>query len=199
MNINESVLETYEKSSLNFSGNSNSLHELGLMSKKLEDASSVQILEVLGLSKREVIYTSGNSESYCLLLNNIDSVKEIVTDNKAFYDIGIELGKNIKYGDVEELVSSDTYFVSTFRTDCSFNGLKHIDISYNYNVSNLNNFNYITIADDIAFFGALIKDKNKELIPLVHGGKSTTKYRSGTAPTSLIASFSKLIKLKYKK
>ena len=32
----------------------------------------------------------------------------------------------------------------------------------------------------------------------INGGKSVTKYRSGTSPTSLIVSFSKFIKNRYK-
>ena len=38
-----------------------------------------------------------------------------------------------------------------------------------------------------------------EMNNLIHGGKSTTKYRSGTSVTPLVVSFSKLVKLKYRK
>ena len=67
--------------------------------------------------------------------------------------------------------------------------------SYN----NLNNYDFIIIEDDIPFIGALIKRKNIYLENLIHGGKSTTVYRSGTSPVPLIASFAKLVKLKHKK
>lgn len=43
--------------------------------------------------------------------------------------------------------------------------------------------------------GVLIKKDNIELIPLIHGGKSTTKYRSGTPTTALIASTAKALRL----
>ena len=43
--------------------------------------------------------------------------------------------------------------------------------------------------------GALIKRKNLVIEPLIHGGKSTTKYRSGTPATSLIVSLSKALRL----
>ena len=43
--------------------------------------------------------------------------------------------------------------------------------------------------------GMLYKKENITLEPLIHGGKSTTVYRSGTPATSLIASFSKAIRL----
>ena len=43
--------------------------------------------------------------------------------------------------------------------------------------------------------GALIKDKKINLVPLIHGGKSTTVYRSGTPAHPLIASLSKAVRL----
>lgn len=45
--------------------------------------------------------------------------------------------------------------------------------------------------------GALIKKKNIELEPLIHGGKSTTIYRSGTPSTALIVSLAKALRLAY--
>ena len=45
--------------------------------------------------------------------------------------------------------------------------------------------------------GALIKRDNLVIEPLIHGGKSTTIYRSGTPATPLIASFAKALRLMY--
>lgn len=45
--------------------------------------------------------------------------------------------------------------------------------------------------------GALIKRENLIIEPLIHGGKSTTVFRSGTPATPLIASFSKALRLAY--
>ena len=45
--------------------------------------------------------------------------------------------------------------------------------------------------------GALIKKENVRLVPLIHGGKSTTLYRSGTPNTQLIASMAKALRLAY--
>ena len=47
--------------------------------------------------------------------------------------------------------------------------------------------------------GGLIKKEGIEIIPLVHGGKSTTKYRSGTPTVALIASMAKALRLAYEK
>lgn len=45
--------------------------------------------------------------------------------------------------------------------------------------------------------GALIKKENIVIEPLIHGGKSTTKDRSGTPPTPLIVSMAKALRLAY--
>ena len=45
--------------------------------------------------------------------------------------------------------------------------------------------------------GALIKKENIIIEPLIHGGKSTTKERSGTPPTALIVSMAKALRLSY--
>lgn len=43
--------------------------------------------------------------------------------------------------------------------------------------------------------GVLVKKENINIEPIIHGGKSTTIYRSGTPATSLIASLSKSLRL----
>lgn len=45
--------------------------------------------------------------------------------------------------------------------------------------------------------GALIKREGLVIEPLIHGGKSTTVFRSGTPATPLIASFAKALRLAY--
>ena len=45
--------------------------------------------------------------------------------------------------------------------------------------------------------GGLIKKENIELVPLIMGGKSTTKYRSGTPSPALIASMARALRLAY--
>lgn len=45
--------------------------------------------------------------------------------------------------------------------------------------------------------GALLKNKNLEIEPIIYGGKSTTIYRSGTPATALIVSMSKSLRLVY--
>ena len=59
----ESVLDSYIKVTRDFIGNANSIHTLGVKSKELMMKATKQISECLNCSFREIIYTSGASES----------------------------------------------------------------------------------------------------------------------------------------
>ena len=68
--VNKEVLDTFVKVSTDFIGNPNSLHKLGLESKKIIDASTNQIKKILNVD-HEVIYTSGASESNNTVIKGI--------------------------------------------------------------------------------------------------------------------------------
>lgn len=189
--MKEDILKSYDRVSLEYIGNSNSLHKLGLDSKKLEEASSKQILEVLNLDEYEVIYTSGNAESFSTIISNVKG--KVWTDNEEVNDICSLMGTSVSKD------KEDVYLVSTIEEKNFFGRVNHIDVKLNNKYENLDKFDFITIEDDIPFFGVLLKKKNIEILPLVNGGKSSTKYRSGTSVTPLIVSFAKLVKLKYKR
>lgn len=57
------VVDTFSKVSLDYIGNPNSLHRLGVEAKKLMDASVEQVASLLGVKSSEVIFTSGASEA----------------------------------------------------------------------------------------------------------------------------------------
>ena len=103
--MKEDILKSYDKVSLEYIGNSNSLHKLGLDSKKLEEASSKQILEVLNLDEYEVIYTSGNAESFSTIISNVKG--KIWTDNEEVNDICSLMGTSVSKD------KDDVYLVST--------------------------------------------------------------------------------------
>ena len=69
--VDERVLETFNKVSLDFIGNPNSLHKLGVKSKELIDSSTNQIKSILNLKNSDVIYTSGSSEANNLAIKGI--------------------------------------------------------------------------------------------------------------------------------
>lgn len=79
----------------------------------------------------------------------------------------------------------------------------HSDVTQSIGKHNLD-FSWIDLASFSAqkFFGmkgigCLIKEKKIKLEPLIHGGKSTTIFRSGTPATPLIASLAKALRLAY--
>ena len=53
------VLDTYNKTSKDFFGNPNSLHELGVKTKNLMNSATKQIAEILNINEKEITYTSG--------------------------------------------------------------------------------------------------------------------------------------------
>lgn len=66
--VDEEVLDSYIKCCRNYLGNPNSLHKLGVESKKLMDSATEQVAHLLRCKSSEVIFTSGASESNNLAL-----------------------------------------------------------------------------------------------------------------------------------
>ena len=69
--INDEVLDTFVKVSKGFVGNPNSLHKLGVDAKRLIDASTNQVAEILNVLPKEVIYTSGATEANNLAIKGL--------------------------------------------------------------------------------------------------------------------------------
>ena len=61
--VDKRVLSTFQKVCLEYPGNSNSLHKLGVEAHELEGYATEKIREFLSLSDEDIIYTSGASES----------------------------------------------------------------------------------------------------------------------------------------
>ena len=70
--VRKEVLDTFVQVSERFIGNPNSLHRLGTSGKKLIDDATEQIKKILNTNK-EVIYTSGSSESNNTVIKGIAS------------------------------------------------------------------------------------------------------------------------------
>lgn len=239
--VNKEVLNTFIKTT-DFIGNPNSLHKLGLDSKKLIDAATNQIANILHVKNTEIIYTSGASESNNTAIKGIcfkyqNRGKHIIT-TKLEHSSVIEpilylekLGFEISYvklnyngevnlDDLKTLLRKDTILVSIcsvnsetgVRQDINkigqiikefSNAYFHSDITQSIGKEKINLEN-VSLASFSAqkFYGfkgigCLIKKENINLTPLIHGGKSTTIYRSGTPATNLIASTSKALRLIY--
>ena len=128
------VLDTYNKTSKDFFGNPNSLHELGVKSKSLMNSATKQIAEILNINESEITYTGGATMSNNLALigiamHNHKKGKHIIVSKLehpsiyAICDYLESLGFEISYvnndeeglidfEDLKNLIREDTILVS---------------------------------------------------------------------------------------
>jgi len=240
--VNKEVIDTYLSVCTDFIGNPNSMHSLGIKSKKLIDASTKQIADILGVKPSEVIYTSGASEANNTAIKGVcfkykSRGKHIITTelehssiiaplnflSSLGYEIDfVKLDKNglVDLDDLKRLLRDDTVLVTIASVNSEV-GVKqdlkeiskivksnpktlfHSDVTQSIGKDKID-FSILDMASmscqkfyGMKGIGALIKKENLIIEPLVHGGKSTTIFRSGTPPTPLIASFAKALRLAY--
>ena len=240
--VNKEVLETFNKVSLDFIGNPNSLHKLGVESKHLIDKSIEQIKEILNLKNSEIIFTSGSSEANNLAIKGICEKyqhrgKHIITtalEHSSIYgplnylsELGFEvdfvaLDENgrVDLNNLTKLLRDDTILVSITAVNSEI-GIKqpldeiasilkeypkcyfHVDATQAIGKIKLN----LDDVDLVSFsahkfyglkgIGCLVKKNSIMLTPQIHGGKSTSTYRSGTPTVALDASLAKALRLIY--
>lgn len=240
--VDERVLDSFNKACLEYPGNPNSLHTLGVKANKLIEASTSQIKKILDIDDSEIIYTSGASESNNLALKGIaykykNRGKHIITTNFEHSSIYGPLsylqneGFEVDFVDTDEngvvdieklksLIRDDTILVSITAVNSEI-GIKnpieeialvlkqypklffHVDMTQSigkYKID-LTNIDLVSMSAHKIFgikgIGMLIKKDKIKLEPIIHGGKSTTVYRSGTPVLPLIVSLSKALRLIY--
>ena len=238
--VDKEVLETFNKVCMDYPGNSNSLHSLGVKSKELEDYATEEIAKMLKVKPSEVIYTSGASESnntaikgICLKYQNRG--KHIITTSLEHSSVIAPLNYLTNLGfevdfvkindqglvdldDLKRLLRDDTILVSICMVDSEI-GLRqpikeiakilkdypkcffHVDctqalgkIPVDLSCVDLASMSGHKIYG-MKGIGLLIKKENIQIEPLIHGGKSTTAFRSGTPALPLIVSMMKAMKL----
>lgn len=218
--MNNEVLLSFVNTCRQYPGNSNSLHKLGVDAKRLEEAAGKQILSVLGVHDKQVIYTSGRCEANNLVVqglmethhrNKVISIGDNLLMNDIFDGLDIEVVSfsNINEEQLRSVIDKNTLLITMSSLDSLDIVLKvakeyhiytHVDLFDCDTVFDFRDVDLITVSfSSFLGIGALIKDKNVILEPIIHGGKSTTVYRSGTPALPFIVAFSKLVKLKYKK
>lgn len=240
--VDDRVLDTFVKVTKDYIGNPNSLHELGVAAKKLIDASTKQIADILRVKESEVIYTSGASEANNMAIKGIcfkykNRGKHIITttlehssvlevfkylENEGFEVSYAKLDENgvVDLDELKKIIRDDTILVSI----CSVNSevgvrqpveeigllLKdypklyfHSDVTQSIGKEKVD-FTNIDLASfsgqkfyGMKGIGGLIKKESIILESLIHGGKSTTVFRSGTPATALIVSLAKAMRLAY--
>lgn len=238
--LDKRVLNTFNKVCLEYPGNSNSLHRLGMEAKELEDYTTKKLEELLNLKNSEIIYTSGASESNNHILKGVCSKyqnrgKHIITtylehssilstanylSNQGFTVdyVKIQDDGQIDLEHLKQLLTNETILVSISAVDSEL-GIKqpieeissiikeypkcffHVDCTQALGKIPVD-FNLMDFASCSAHkifgmkgIGLLIKKKNILIDNLIHGGKSTTNYRSGTPALPLIVSTMKAIDL----
>ena len=238
--VDKRVLDTFNKVCLEYPGNSNSLHSLGIKSKELEDYATSEIAKMLGVKSSEIIYTSGASESNNLAIKGVclkyqNRGKHIITTflehssvigpMNYLTNMGFEVDfvKITDEGlvDVEHLKSllrNDTVLVSVSMVDSEI-GLRqpiqeiakileeypkcyfHVDCTQAFGKIpvDLTGVDLASMSAHKIYglkgIGMLIKKENINIEPIIHGGKSTTVFRSGTPALPLIVSLMKDLKL----
>lgn len=95
--IDKDVLDSFIKS-CDYFANPNSLHKIGVESKKLIDASTKQIADILSIDPSEIIYTSGASESNNTVIKGMEKYK-----NRGMKIITTELEHSSIYGPLNYL------------------------------------------------------------------------------------------------
>ena len=237
--VDKEVIDSFVKA-CDYVGNPNSLHKLGVDAKKIIDASTNQINDLLRLNGKEVIYTSGSSEANNLAIKGIcdkysNRGKHIITtslEHSSIYgpiNYLIDKGYSVDFVDLDEfgrvnlkhlesLINDNTILVSINGINSEL-GIKqpiekigkllkkypkvffHADLTQAIgkifiDTTNIDLFSFSAHKFfGIKGIGCLVKNKNLIIEPLIHGGKSTTNYRSGTPTTQLIVSLAKALRL----
>ena len=238
--VNEEVLESFTKSALNYPGNPNSLHKLGIEANNLINEATEQIASLLNINPKEIIYTSGSSEANNTAIKGIcekysNRGKHIVTTNlehssiygpidylveKGFEVSFVELDENglVTIDNLKKVMRDDTILVTIGAVNSEV-GIKqnideigaflkdypkcffHVDMTQAVGKIGVN-FENVDLASlsahkifGVKGIGILYKKEKIELVPLIHGGKSTTIYRSGTPALPLIVSMAKALRL----
>lgn len=240
--VNKEVLNTFVMASEKFIGNANSLHKLGTDSKNLIDDATKQIKNILNITDKEVIYTSGSSESNNLVIKGIASKyknrgKHIITtpfehssiygplnylmDNGFTVDF-VNLDENglVDLEHLKSLIKDDTILVTIASVNSEIGLLQpikeigeivknypkcyfHSDMTQSIGKVHIpmDNIDFISFSAHKFFgikgIGCLLKKESIVIDPLIHGGKSTSNYRSGTPALPLVVSLSKALRLAY--
>ena len=238
--VSEEVLDSFNKCSMKYIGNPNSLHKLGIEAKGVIDASTIQIKKLLNISNSDIIYTSGSTEANNLAIKGIcerykSRGKHIITtplEHSSIYgpinylldhgyDVSfVKLDENglVDLDDLKSLIRDDTILVSINAVNSETGTLQpieeiglilkdypkvffHSDLTQaigkiKIDTKNIDLFSFSAHKFfGIKGIGCLVKNDKIVIDPIIHGGTSTTVYRSGTPTVSLIVSLAKALRL----
>ena len=147
--VDKRVLESFDRTCLEYIGNPNSLHSEGVKAKKLMEAAVNQVASLLNVKDNEVIFTSGASESNNLAIMGVinkynNRGKTIITtklEHSSILEAVNYLEKNgwtIKYvkldnnglvdlNNLKELLTDDVLLVSISEVNSELGIVQNID------------------------------------------------------------------------
>lgn len=238
--VDSCVLDTFVKVSMEYPGNANSLHKLGVRSLELMEYATSKIAKIFNAKAGDVIYTSGASESNNTVFKGIASRygnrgKRIITtylehssilecanylESKGFTIeyVNILSDGSVDLEDLDRLMGDDVILVSIALVDSEL-GIKqdikginkivrkypkcylHFDCTQAVGKIKIdfNDMDFLSMSAHKIYglkgIGLLLKRENIVIDNLIHGGKSTTNYRSGTPALPLICSLMKALEL----
>ncbi len=240
--VNKEVLDSFNKACLDYIGNPNSFHSLGVKSNDLINSATKQIANLLKVKESEIIYTSGATESNNLAIKGIalkyqNRGKHIITtalEHSSIYGpisylenfgfecdfVNIDEKGLVDLEHLKSLMRDDTILVSINSVNSEIGIIQpiekiievlknypkcffHMDMTQSIGKIDIpfDNIDLISFSGHKFFgmkgIGCLIKKEKVMLEPIIHGGKSTTVYRSGTPALPLIVSLSKALRLAY--
>lgn len=163
-----------------------------IITTKLEHSSIIEPLKFLEQFGYKIRYVSLNSDGTV----NLSSLKELLNDETVLVTIGCvnsELGISQDLDAIGKIVKE--YPKCLFHTDLTQAvGKRNFSLEY----VDMASFSGHKIYG-LKGVGALIKKEHVDIYPLIHGGKSTTEYRSGTPALGLIVSLARALRLSVSK
>lgn len=147
--VNEEVMKSFCKVSRDYIGNANSLHKLGMDSKKLMEQATNQIASLLNVKPSEVIFVSSASEANNMVLKGTlekykNRGKHVITtklehssilDTCSYlesigYDIdyvSVDNNGQVNLEELASLIKKDTVLVSIHQVNSEVGALQDID------------------------------------------------------------------------
>ena len=161
-----------------------------IITTNLEHSSIIAPLNYLSNLGFEIDFVNINSDGVV----DLDHLKSLLRDDTILVSIcavDSELGLKQPINDIGELLKA--YPKCYFHVDCT-QAIGKVDIDFtNIDLASMSAHKIFGLKGT----GILYKKENIVIEPLIHGGKSTTVYRSGTPALPLIVAYAKALELIY--
>ena len=193
--VDQRVLDCYCQAAVTYMGNPNSKHHTGLSAKEAISRATAHMAELLQVQPEELIFTSSASESNNLAIKGIAHTKR-------------HTGKHIISTCLEHSsVSGALTFLQEQGYEIDLVQIQEdgtIDLSHLKQAVGKIPFacadaDLVSLAPHkfygLGSSGILYKKQSVILEPLIHGGASTTIYRSGTPDTAMILAMERALEL----